>query len=66
MIRRNKEMTPITAYINSQPYPRKTSAAQALGVDLNQLRRWVIAGAYVNEGTVYVPAKKQKNRSTKP
>jgi len=55
-------MHPLADYIAAQPYPRKTSAARSLGVDLTQLKRWTDAGAYIINGTVYVPAKQQRNR----
>jgi hypothetical protein len=59
-------MTPILDYITTMPYPRQTSAAEALGVSKQQITRWKQVGAYIHDnGTVYVPARKQRNRRVK-
>ena len=53
-------MTPITDYIASAEYPRRTNAAKSLGVTLTQLKRYEVMGAIVVDGVVYRPASKVK------
>ena len=55
-------MTPITDYILSADYPRRTNAAKLLGVTLTQLKRYEQMRAVVIDGVVYRPASKVEKR----